>query len=167
MNTAFIAVLLMSATGIVLVLCLLLLRPLTAKTLTATWHYRMYILVVLFLLIPVGIVGGNLFSNIPGTTNQGLPNVPAILNDLITVQQTDLLPSQTGQALPQTDPTALRPAAPVTAVFILKTFYHFYRLSGLLGFSCSLFCMVFSLFGLSGKSCGQVCQLMIREHFWP
>jgi len=121
MNTAFIAVLLMSATGILLVLCLALLRPLTTKTLTATWHYRMYILVVLFLLVPVGIVGGNLFSNIPCTTNQGLPNVPVILNDMITVQQTDILPPQTGQALPQTDPTAVTPAAPVTTVFILKT----------------------------------------------
>lgn len=133
MNAAFIAVLLMSATGIVLVLCLALLRPLTAKTLTATWHYRMYILVVLFLLVPVGIVGGNLFSTIPSTTNQGLPNVPAILNDLITVQQTELLPPQTGQALPQTDPTALTPAAPVTTVFILKTVLSFLPLIWLAG----------------------------------
>ena len=121
MNTAFIAVLLMSATGILLVLCLALLRPLTIKTLTATWHYRMYILVVLFLFVAVGIVGGNLLSNMPCTTNQGLPNVPVILNDMITVQQTDILPPQTGQALPQTDPTAVTPAAPVTTVFILKT----------------------------------------------
>ncbi len=133
MNTAFITVLLMSATGILLVLCLALLRPLTTKTLTATWHYRMYILVVLFLLVPVGIVGGHLFSNIPSTTNQGLPNVPVILNDLITVQQTDRLPPQTGQALPQTDPAALTPAAPVTTAFILKTVLSFLPLIWLVG----------------------------------
>ncbi len=133
MNTMFIAVLLMSATGILLVLCLALLRPLTTKTLTATWHYRMYILVVLFLLVPVGIVGGNLFSNIPTTTNQGLPNVPVILNDMITVQQTDILPPQTGQALPQTDPSALTPAAPVTTAFILKTVLSFLPLIWLVG----------------------------------
>ena len=133
MNTAFIAVLLMSATGILLVLCLWILRPLTTKTLTATWHYCMYILVVLFLLVPVGIVGGNLFSNIPSTTNQGLPNVPVILNDMITVQQTDILPPQTGQALPQTDPSALTPAAPVTTAFILKTVLSFLPLIWLVG----------------------------------
>ncbi len=133
MNTAFIAVLLMSATGILLVLCLWILRPLTTKTLTATWHYCMYILVVLFLLVPVGIVGGNLFSNIPSTTNQGLPNVPVILNDMITVQQTDILLPQTGQALPQTDPTAVTPAAPVTTAFILKTVLSFLPLIWLVG----------------------------------
>lgn len=133
MNTAFIAVLLMSATGILLVLCLALLRPLTTKTLTATWHYRMYILVVLFLLVPVGIVGSNLFSNIPSTTNQGLPNVPVILNDMITVQQTDILLPQTGQALPQIDLTAVTPAAPVTTAFILKTVLSFLPLIWLVG----------------------------------
>ena len=133
MNTAFIAVLLMSATGILLVLCLALLRPLTIKTLTATWHYRMYILVVLFLLVPVGIVGGNLFSNMPSTTNQGLPNVPVILNDMITVQQTDISLPQTGQALPQTDPTAVTPAAPVTTAFILKIILSFLPLIWLVG----------------------------------
>jgi beta-lactamase regulating signal transducer with metallopeptidase domain len=132
MNTAFIAVLLMSATGILLVLCLALLRPLTTKTLTSTWHYRMYILVVLFLLVPVGIVGGNLFSNIPSTTNQGLPNVPVILNDMITVQQTDI-PPQTGQALPQIDLTAETLAAPVTTAFILKTVLSFLPLIWLVG----------------------------------
>ncbi|MEL7624479.1 MAG: M23/M56 family metallopeptidase [Clostridiales bacterium] len=133
MNTAFIAVLLMSATGILLVLCLALLRPLTTKTLTATWHYWMYILVVLFLLVPVGIVGGNLFSNIPSTANQGLPNVSVILNDMITVQQTDILPPQTGQALPQTDFTAVTPTAPVTTAFILKTVLSFLPLIWLVG----------------------------------
>ena len=133
MNTAFIAVLLMSATGILLVLCLALLRPLTTKTLTATWHYCMYILVVLFLLVPVGIVGGNLFSNMPSTTNQGLPNVPVILNDMITVQQTDILPPQTGQALPQIDSTALMPTVPVTTAFILKTVLSFLPLIWLVG----------------------------------
>lgn len=133
MNTAFITVLLMSATGILLLLCLALLRPLTTKKLTATWHYRMYILVVLFLLVPVGIVGDNLFSNIPSTTNQGLPNVPVILNDMITVQQTDILPPQTGQALPQTDSTAVRSAAPVRAAFILKTVLSFLPLIWLVG----------------------------------
>jgi beta-lactamase regulating signal transducer with metallopeptidase domain len=132
MNTAFIAVLLMSATGILLVLCLALLRPLTTKTLTATWHYRRYILVVLFLLVPVGIVGGNLFSNIPSTTNQGLPNVPVILNDMITVQQTDISP-QNQQALPQTDPTAVMSAVPVTTAFILKTVLSFLPLIWLVG----------------------------------
>ncbi len=133
MNTAFITVLLMSATGILLVLCLALLRPLTTKTLTATWHYRMYILVVLFLLVPVGIVGGNLFSNIPSTANQGLPNVPAILNDMITEQETDILPPQTWLELPQTDPAAVTPDGPVTAVFILKTVLSFLPLIWLVG----------------------------------
>lgn len=133
MNTAFIAVLLMSATSILLVLCLALLRPLTIKKLTATWHYRMYILVVLFLLVPVGIVGGNLFSNIPSTTNQGVPNVPVILNDMITVQLTDILPQQTGQALPQTNPTAVMPAAPVTTAFMLKTVLSFLPIIWLVG----------------------------------
>lgn len=133
MNTAFITILLMSATGILLVLCLALLRPLTTKTLTATWHYRMYILVVLFLLVPVGIIGGNLFPNIPITTNQELPNVPVILNDMITVQQTDILPPQTGQALPQIDPTSVMPTAPVTTAFIIKTALSFLPLIWLIG----------------------------------
>lgn len=133
MNTAFITVLLMSATGILLILCLALLHPLTTKMLTATWHYRMYMLVVLFLLVPVGIVGGNLFSNIPSTTNQGLPNVPVILNDMITVQQTGIFPPQTGQALPQIDPTAIMPASPVTIVFILKIVLSFLPLIWLVG----------------------------------
>ncbi|MEL7622678.1 MAG: M23/M56 family metallopeptidase [Clostridiales bacterium] len=133
MNTAFITVLLMSATGILLVLCLALLRPLTTKKLTATWHYHMYILVVLFLLVPVGIVGGNLFSNIPGTTNQGLTNVPVILNDMIAVQQTDILPQQAGQSLAQADPAAVIPAVPVTAAFILKIVLAFLPLIWLVG----------------------------------
>lgn len=133
MNSAFITVLLMSTTGILLILCLVLLRPWTTKTLTATWHYRMYILVVLFLLVPVGIVGGNLFSNIPSTTNQGLLNVPVILNDMITVQQRDILPLQTGQALPQIDPTVTMSASPVTIVFILKKVLSFLPLIWLVG----------------------------------
>ncbi len=125
MNTAFITVLLMSATGVLLIFCLALLRPLTTKTLTATWHYRMYILVVLFLLVPVGIVGGNLFSNMPDTTNREFPNVPVILNDMITVQQTDILPIKAGQALPQTDPVPVTSAVPVTTAFLLKTVLSF------------------------------------------
>lgn len=133
MNTAFIAVLLMSATGVLLLLCLALLRPLTIKALSATWHYRMYILVVLFLLVPVGIVGGNLFSNMPDTTNREFPNVPVILNDMITVQQTDILPTKAIQALPQTGPAPVTPAAPVTTVFILKTVLSFIPLIWLVG----------------------------------
>ena len=133
MNTAFITVLLMSATGVLLIFCLALLRPLTTKTLTATWHYRMYILVVLFLLVPVGIVGGNLFSNMPDTTNREFPNVPVILNDMITVQQTDILPIKTGQALPQTDPAPVTSAVPVTTAFLLKTVLSFIPLIWLVG----------------------------------
>lgn len=133
MNTAFITVLLMSATGVLLIFCLALLRPLTTKTLTATWHYRMYILVVLFLLVPVGIVGGNLFSNMPDTTNREFPNVPVILNDMITVQQTDILPIKAGQALPQTDPAPVTSAVPVTTAFLLKTVLSFIPLIWLVG----------------------------------
>lgn len=133
MNTAFITVLLMSATGVLLIFCLALLRPLTTKTLTATWHYRMYILVVLFLLVPVGIVGGNLFSNMPDTTNREFPNVPVILNDMITVQQTDILPIKAGQALLQTDPAPVTSAVPVTTAFLLKTVLSFIPLIWLVG----------------------------------
>lgn len=133
MNTAFITVLLMSATGVLLIFCLALLRPLTTKTLTATWHYRMYILVVLFLLVPVGIVGGNLFSNMPDTTNREFPNVPVILNDMITVQQTDILPIKAGHALPQTDPAPVTSAVPVTTAFLLKTVLSFIPLIWLVG----------------------------------
>lgn len=140
MNAAFIAVLLMSATGIFLVLCLALLRPLTIKTLTATWHYRMYTLVVLFMLVPVGIVGGNLLSNMLSTTNQGLPNVPVILNDMIAVQQTDKLPLEIGQALPQIDLATVSPTAPTTTTFIFKTFLSFLPLIWLAGV------LVFTLF---------------------
>ena len=127
MTSVFIAVLLMSATGALLVLCLSLLHPLTRKRLNASWHYRMYIAVVLFMLVPVGILGGRLFSSIPDTAERELPDVPVFLNDIMTTRQTvappqaGILPQQTGQVLPQAAPDAgtpgsEEPAAPAFTV---------------------------------------------------
>ena len=102
MNTVFIAILLMSATGGWLVLCLSLLHHLTEKVFSAAWHYHMHKLVVLFLLVPIGIGGSNLFVSLKNATYQALPNVPAILNAMITVPQTVRASSpQAGQILEQ------------------------------------------------------------------
>lgn len=133
MNAAFMAVLLMSATGILLVLCLCVLRPLTAKSLTATWHYRMYLLVVLFLLIPVGILGSSLFKKLPLDSKQQLPNVPTILNEMITAPQPDTLPQQAGQPLPQRAPPAGTTVTPVTTGAAVKTVLSFLPVIWLVG----------------------------------
>lgn len=82
MNGIFIAVLLMSATGTLLLLCLLLLRPLTRRIFNATWHYRICILIVLFLLIPVGNVGGSLADGVQNLTRHEIPQAPAVLDNM-------------------------------------------------------------------------------------
>jgi len=134
MTSVFVAVLLMSATGALLVLCLSFLQPLTKKIFSAIWHYRMYMLVVLFLLIPIGVVGGSLFANMQDTANQGLPSVPDIINDMITVQQADMLPQAAGKSLPQTYPDLITPVAPVITVKTVLSFLPFIWLVGVFAF---------------------------------
>ena len=114
MKTIFVSVLLMSVTGSSLMLCLSFLRPLTKKSFTATWHYRMYMLVVIALLVPIGIAGGNLFVNLQDMTGQevsSVPNVPLILNDMLTAPSDAILP-QNGMVLPQETALSQNPVTP-------------------------------------------------------
>lgn len=131
MNAVFIAVLLMSATGGLLEICLSFLSPLTRKSLHATWHYRMYMLVVLFLLIPIGTVGGNVITHMLTANNQVFPNVPAVLNDMITVRQIDRLPQPQQKALTQVD---VIPTTTTGPAFTAKAILQFLPLIWVFGF---------------------------------
>jgi len=142
MTSVFISILLMSLVASLLILLLFFLRPLTAKRLSATWHYRMYIVVVFFLLVPVGFLGGSFFANMFSVNSQALPSVPAAINNMMTVQQTGILP-QAPQNSPQPADTpasapvaasAPAPAAPHFEIKTLLTFLPYIWLIGIIAF---------------------------------
>ncbi|WP_334073919.1 MULTISPECIES: M56 family metallopeptidase [Paenibacillus] len=59
-------VVVLSITGTVLFGALRLAKPLTYKLFDAQWHYRTQKIVLLFLLLPVGIIGGLLYMRFDG-----------------------------------------------------------------------------------------------------
>lgn len=143
MNTLFITIFLMSVTGTLLMLCLSFLRPVTRKHFSAAWHYRAFIVVLLFLLVPVGVVGGGLLANIPNETSGELPNVPVILNDIITVSQSNIDPAQSNTipvllppqeiTPPTNDVDSTTPEIAAVPVFTLQTFLSYIPFVWLLG----------------------------------
>ncbi len=83
-KTVFIAILLMSMTGSALYLLLLLLRPVTQKRLSATWHYLTCAVVMLFLLIPVSFVGGPVLSAALNSAGSDMPQISSALTEMIS-----------------------------------------------------------------------------------
>lgn len=67
MTAVFLAVLRMSAVGAVLIAGLAALHPITKQLFGASWHYRMCVVVLLFLLVPVSFLGGHLGLRTPNT----------------------------------------------------------------------------------------------------
>jgi beta-lactamase regulating signal transducer with metallopeptidase domain len=127
MRDVFAAVLLMSAAGTFMYLLALLLRPLTAKRFDARWHYRVCALVLFFLLVPVGALGGQLYGRALSDAGREPPGLRAAVDALISPLEdpaapvpaagTDAAPTTSarpagGEALSATAPDAAPETAP-------------------------------------------------------
>lgn len=108
MNAVFIAILLMSATGTLLALCAALLRPVTEHNFNSRWHYRIYILIVLFLLLPVGTMGGGIVGYLQqNTAVSEIPSVPLMIDNILTPDLgTTVLPPQGFDVVAETETQA-------------------------------------------------------------
>ncbi len=69
----FATILTMSLTGGILLFFILMLRPLTTRAFSAAWNYYVNLIVLVFLLIPIGFVPGKVFMDSP----PGLVVLPA------------------------------------------------------------------------------------------
>ncbi len=77
----FATILAMSVTGGILLLLISLLRPVTTKAFSATWNYYVSLIVLVFLLIPIGFVPGKVFVDIPPGLVVQATNTNAIFRD--------------------------------------------------------------------------------------
>ncbi|MEN6327895.1 MAG: M56 family metallopeptidase [Syntrophomonas sp.] len=75
----FASILTMSVTGGILLLFIFMLRPVTTKVFSAAWNYYVNLIVLVFLLIPIGLVPGKIFMNNPS----GWVVLPAETNPIV------------------------------------------------------------------------------------
>ena len=94
----FKTILAMSATGGILLLLISLLRPVTTRAFSAAWNYRVSLIVLVFLLIPIGFVLGRIFMDIhPGLVVHPMETSIISLDDM----QDDTVKTITDMGLPQ------------------------------------------------------------------
>ncbi len=96
----------MSLTGTLLWLLLVILRPVTRKLFSASWHYRTCVLAVLFLLLPVSVFAGPAISAALNNSGSELPQIASTLTEMISAPEEGAPPSashaQTKSPLQQT-----------------------------------------------------------------
>ncbi|MDD3308320.1 MAG: M56 family metallopeptidase, partial [Acetobacterium sp.] len=94
----FATILTMSVTGGILLLFIFMLRPVTTKVFPAAWNYYVNLIVLVFLLIPIGLVPGKVFMNNPS----GLVVLPAETNPIVWDDlQDNTINAAAGIGLPQ------------------------------------------------------------------
>ncbi|MDU7476795.1 MAG: M56 family metallopeptidase [Paenibacillus macerans] len=105
-NALILTIAVLSVTGTVLFGALRLMEPLTEKMFDGRWHYRVRKVVLLFLLLPIGVLGGSVYLRFiepNGPAAAGVPRQPPAISSADADTESRIWTAAPGSAPTLTD----------------------------------------------------------------